>query len=150
MGKYEPLRIFLLVQDREFVPMTFAEIEGIIGSGLPKSKQFRAWWSNNPWNNVMTREWLDAGYQTESVDVEGEKLVFRRMKKTQNVPNIDGFGEAPQAALDDGKVDPKHPGFGFMKGLITFAEDFDPTEPAFPDWEAYEEEKYGNGSKLHE
>lgn len=150
MGKYEPLRTFLLAQDRELIPMTFAEIESVIGSNLPNSKHFRAWWSNNPWNNVMTKEWLEAGYQTKSVDVEGEKLVFRQVRKAESVMKTGGFAETPQAAFDDGKVKPKHPGFGFMKGLIAFADDFDPTQPAFPDWDQYEEEKYGKNSKLHE
>lgn len=150
MGKYEPLRTFLLAQDREFVPMTFTEIERVIGTTLPHSKQFRAWWSNNPWNNVMTKEWLEAGYQTESVDVEAKKLVFRRVKKAENMMEAEGFTETPQAVFEEKTVKPKHPGFGFMKGLITFADGFDPTEPAFPDWDVYEEEKYGKNSKLHE
>lgn len=62
--------------------------------------------------------------------------------------HIEGFGESPQPDLAGHLV--KHPGFGFMKGLITFADDFDPTEPAFPDWEEYAEQKYGKDSKLVE
>lgn len=130
MGKYEPLRAFLLAQEREFVPMTFAEIERVIGSDLPKSKNFRAWWSNNPWNNVMTKEWLEAGYQTESVDVEGEKLVFRRIRKVQHMPNAEGFAETQQAELASGR----EPGFGFMKGLLTIEPGYDLTTPSSELW----------------
>lgn len=123
MGKYEPLRIYLLAQERELVPMTFAEIESVIGSSLPNSKQFRAWWSNNPWNNVMTKEWLGAGYQTESVDVEGEKLVFRRVEKAENAMKT-----------ESGKGKLTHPGFGFMKGLMTVERGYDLTRPTSELW----------------
>ncbi|MEA2936481.1 MAG: hypothetical protein QOD74_3127, partial [Variibacter sp.] len=62
--------------------MTFAEIERITGSKLPpKAQHQRAWWSNNPSNNVMTKVWLEAGYETERVDMAGRKLVFRRVGK---------------------------------------------------------------------
>lgn len=134
MGKYEPLRIYLLAQERELVPMTFAEIEAVIGSSLPNSKQFRAWWSNNPWNNVMTKEWLGAGYQTESVDVEGEKLVFRRVGKAENAMKTEGFGETPQSPFESGKGKLTHPGFGFMKGLMTVEQGYDLTRPTSELW----------------
>jgi hypothetical protein len=111
MGKYEPLRQFLRKHHRERVAMTFAEIEKVVGSKLPASKQHRAWWSNNPDNNVMTREWLEAGYETESVDIAGGKLVFRRKAgasgKKAAMPSIHGC----------------------MKGMFTLAEGFDVTAP---------------------
>jgi hypothetical protein len=78
MSKYEPLTQFLGGRKTEEVPMTFAEIEQVLGAKLPESKQYPAWWSNNPSNNVMTKAWLAAGYRTERVDIGGEKLVFRR------------------------------------------------------------------------
>lgn len=118
MGKYEPLGQFLRGERRQRIAMTFAEIERILGARLPPSKQHRAWWSNNPDNNVMTREWLDAGYETESVDTVSGKLVFRRR------------AEAPAKKAARPSI------FGCMKGMVTFAPGFDPTEPAFPesDW----------------
>lgn len=79
MGKYEPLTRFLAIAPGTEVPMTFSEIEQVTGHPLPASKQYPAWWSNNPSNNVMTKAWLAAGYQTERVDIGGERLVFRRM-----------------------------------------------------------------------
>ena len=53
MGKYDPLGAFLKANGTEHVPMTFAEIEKVIGEPLPNSKTYPAWWSNNPSNNVM-------------------------------------------------------------------------------------------------
>ena len=80
MGKYDPLKAFLESQPIEQVSMTFAEIERLLGVPLPKSKQYPAWWSNNPSNNTMTKAWLDAGFTTEQVDTANEKLTFRRLK----------------------------------------------------------------------
>ena len=113
--------------------MTFAEIERVLGESLPASKSSRAWWSNNPGNNVMTKEWLDAGYRAEAVDIAAEKLVFVRRKEP-----------------DDTLVAPRHPAFGFMKGLLIPVDGYDPTEPMFPDWEEYADKKYGRGSKLYD
>lgn len=117
MSKYAPLKEFLIAQDADRVPMSFDEIESVLNLPLPASKQYPAWWSNNPSNNPMTREWLEAGFETESVNVGSGKLVFRRVRK-----------------LPPGDVAPavrahRHPGFGFMKGLITIEAGFDVTKP---------------------
>ena len=122
MSKYEPLQAFLKGQGSEYVPMTFAEIERVLDDKLPPSKSHRAWWSNNPNNNVMTKEWLAAGYETEAVDIAGEKLVFRRVRKTlsENGGSSGGSTQSPR---------PRHPGIGFMKGLVVFEPGFDPTKP---------------------
>ncbi|HUQ36582.1 MAG TPA: hypothetical protein VM144_09415 [Aestuariivirga sp.] len=116
MGKYEPLGEFLRSQRLERISMTFSEIERILKAKLPDSKKHRAWWSNNPNNNVMTREWLDAGYETESVDIASGKLVFRRNKK-QNA------GKGARLSI-----------FGCMKDLFTLAPGYDPTSPTGEDW----------------
>lgn len=116
MGKYEPLGEFLRSQRLERINMTFNEIERILKAKLPDSKKHRAWWSNNPNNNVMTREWLDAGYETESVDIASGKLVFRRNKK-QNA------GKGTRISI-----------FGCMKDLFTLTPGYDPTLPTGEDW----------------
>ena len=117
MGKYEPLGEFLRSQRVERISMTFGEIERILKTKLPDSKKHRAWWSNNPDNNVMTREWLEAGYETESVDIASGKLVFRRNKKPG------ASKEAPRPSI-----------FGCMKGMVTLAPGYDPTAPTGDDW----------------
>ncbi|MFD2057206.1 hypothetical protein ACFSQT_30230 [Mesorhizobium calcicola] len=126
MGKYSPLRSYLMSQASERVPMSFSDIEKLLGEKLPASKQYPAWWSNNPSNNPMTKEWLAAGFQTESVNIAGENLVFRRAKGPK------GFAEAAQAEID-GTLS-RHPIFGCMKGTLTIIPDVDLTEPADPDW----------------
>ena len=123
MGKYSPLKDFLAANAQDYVPMTFAEIEKVLGLQLPASKQYPAWWSNNPSNNPMTKEWLEAGYETEAVNTASGKLVFRRVKKP--APH----GSPISSGAKDGERRPLHPGIGFMKGLITIKEGFDVTGP---------------------
>ena len=133
MSKYEPLRSYLRNRSEEAVPMSFAEIEAVLGFALPKSQNYAAWWSNNPTNNVMTNEWLAAGYRTEQVDIEGRKLVFRRAP--QDGPPAAGRVNRP-GPEDRGAVpgNGRHPIIGFMKGMVTLAPGVDLTAPADPDW----------------
>jgi len=111
--------------------MTFAQIERVVGAKLPPSQHHRAWWSNNPWNNVMTKVWLDAGFVTEQVDIEGKKLVFRRAAtkgrpglQEENMP-FDATGKSAMT---------RHPLFGALKGSMRIAAGVDLTTPAIPEW----------------
>ena len=81
MSKYSALGDYLRQQRRDVVPMTFAEIEKITGGKLPASARYRAWWSNNDFNSVLTKVWLEAGFKSEQVDMPTRKLVFRRVRK---------------------------------------------------------------------
>ncbi len=82
MSKYSALGDYLKRQSRDAVPMTFGEIEKIVGAKLPASAQkHRPWWSNNADNSVMTKVWRDAGFQSEQVDIAARKLVFRRVRR---------------------------------------------------------------------
>ncbi len=127
MSKYEPLGAYLKSKGTAVVPMTFAEIERVIGEALPRSKTIRAWWSNNPDNNVMTKVWLAAGFKTEQVDIEGQKLVFTRTTQTN--------GSGPQGGPPPAGSGPKrNPLFGWLKGKIVVAPGTDLTEPADPSW----------------
>ena len=140
MGKYEPLGQFLRKQRTHEVPLTFREIEKITGVKLPpKAQHHRAWWSNNPDNNVMTKVWLEAGFESAQVDMEGRKLVFRRVAKAA-APTI-GFAETAQKpyATKDGR----HPAWGALKGMIRIPPGIDLTQPAFPEWADLLDEKYG-------
>ncbi len=135
MGKYEPLGRFLRQQGSELVVMKFEDIERVVGSKLPaSSRQHRAWWSNNPNNNVMTRVWLDAGFQTEQVDVEGRRLIFRKVSagKRSGVRNDD---QVSTPSSSSGEARPRrHPLLGALKGLIRVMPGTDLTKPADPSW----------------
>ena len=141
MGKYDALRSFLERQEGERVPMTFVEIERVIGSKLPQSQTIRAWWSNNPSNNVMTKAWLGAGYKTGEVDIEGRKLVFRRDKAARKLAARHGRGFAEEAAAAPPKKSARHPIFGALKDVTWIAPGVDLTEPADPQWADLTESK---------
>ena len=129
MGKYTPFGEFLRKQKARDVRLTFDEIEKIIGAKLPRSsRQYRAWWSNNPHNSVLTQVWLDAGFQTEDVDMKGRKLVFRKV--TSEAPDHDGIAKAAGSAA----VSRRHPLIGALKGMLRIAPGTDLTQPADPEW----------------
>jgi hypothetical protein len=130
MSKYEPLGDYLKKQGNDLVPMTFAEIERVTGVKLPASAtKHRPWWSNNPDNSVMTKVWLDAGFESEQVDMEKRKLVFKRVHAAKS-------GEST-------KEKPFHPLYGYMKGLIRIMPGVDITQPADPEWAARLDAEYG-------
>ena len=131
MGKYEPLTEFLQKQPGGEVRMSFAQIERVVGFKLPPvAQRHRAWWSNSPTNNVMTRAWLDAGFRSEQVDMAARKLVFRKgaassasdaaPRRAENGPKRINIGE--------------HPLFERIRGTAHVPEGVDLTEPADPDW----------------
>ncbi len=139
MGKYEPLTEFLRKQAADEIPMTFAQIERVINAKLPPTAQeHRAWWSNSPSNSVMTQAWLDAGFRSEQVDMEGRKLVFRRLARRVSKPHETDTPDGGRRAA----VSTRHPAYGALKGLIRIAPGVDLTEPACPEWADMLDKKY--------
>ena len=125
--KYEPLTEFLRRQSRAVVRMSFDEIERVIGAKLPPSAaDHRAWWSNNLENNVMTKAWTDAGFESEDVDMKGRRVSFRRVRSEPSR----GTG----APSGDVRTEDHHPLIGWMKGTLTIAEGVDLTQPADSEW----------------
>ncbi len=140
MGKYEPLGRFLREQRTKEVTVTFRQIEKITGVKLPpKAQHHRAWWSNNPSNNVMTKVWLAAGFESAQVDIEARKLVFRRMSKTSEAAGSFTEPAAKPYATKDGR----HPAFGALKDITFIPPGVDLTEPADPEWADLLDRKYG-------
>jgi hypothetical protein len=125
-SKYQPLTAHLRAQRASRIPMSFAEIERVLGTKLPPSaSSHRAWWSNNPTNNVMTKAWLEAGFQSEQVDLDGRKLVFKRAA----APSRPGFAESAKSEYVASR---KLGLFGWLRGTVVSSGDL--TEPADPDW----------------
>ena len=132
-SKYAPLESHLRDSGRAHVPMTFREIEHVIGAGLPPAAfRHRALWSNNPGNWVMTKAWLAAGYETEKVDMRNGKLVFR--KASTSAPAQDA---EPTALERSGSFEDV---FGALKGTVTIAPGTNLTDPIDEDWDVAREE----------
>lgn len=162
MSKYGGLGRYLREQRRETIPLSLAEIERILETELPASAyRHRSWWSNNAENNVATGEWLNAGYQTEQVDLQHKKVVFRRRVPLSVAGPVATYVGAGNAMVDSEKVkkeppvedqDPlfgalkgtartgHHPLFGAFKGTVRIPPGVDLTEPADPDWARIVEE----------
>jgi hypothetical protein len=130
VSKYGALGKYLKRQRRDAVPMTFGEIEKVTGTKLPASSRYRAWWSNNDFNSVLTKVWVEAGFKSEQVDMEKRKLVFRRVRK-------------PNAAAASTTDKPFHPLYGLMPGLIRIMPGTDLTQPADPEWADRLDAEYG-------
>jgi len=131
MSKYEPLTQFLSAQQAHEVPMSFSEIERVLGFRLPeKASGIRAWWSNNPSNNVMTKAWLAAGFVTERVDMGSRRLVFR---KAVTPPATRAPAAAPRAPRSIGFLDRIRAQLG---GTVTIPEGVDITAPTGETWDA--------------
>jgi len=127
MGKYTALADYLRAQEGNEVSMTFTQIERLIGTRLPPSHRYRAWWSNNSFNSVMTKAWLDAGFESSNVNMKERKLVFRRI-----VPRRKAF--ETEKSIEAERRSTRHPLIGWMKGTVRIAPGVDLTQPADPEW----------------
>jgi len=141
MSKYDALGAYLGKQHAAEVPMTFSEIEKVTGAKLPpKAQHHRAWWSNNPSNNVMTTVWLAAGFETAKVDIAGRKLVFKRIATSERHGLSDEAREfAPQGEIE--KKPFRSPLWGALKGTFTIEPGYDLTSPMYTEEEWAEIEK---------
>jgi hypothetical protein len=77
------------------VKLTFARIDGLIGTNLPmKAFQEQSWWDNK--ENAHSKGWLDAGWETQEVNLTEGYVVF---KKVKDVP----FKKGKKAKADSDK-----------------------------------------------
>ncbi len=140
MSKYAPLAAHLKAQAFAEVPMRFSEIERVLHAKLPRSAYVhRPWWANETHGHVHAKSWLEAGYETAQVDMEGKRLVFRRVAPAARARGMEEGTRMYQA--EDRKNAARHPAIGSMKGLITIAPGVDITDPVYTDEEWAEIEK---------
>jgi YD repeat-containing protein len=128
MGKYDPLKTFLETSAGDDIPMSFEDVEKVLGTPLPGSQRYPAWWSNNPSNNTMTQAWLDAGFRTERVDTAARRLVFRRVKPLPP-SSVDG----PATPQGGGIIERLQRA---LAGTVRIAPGVDLTEPLNESWDA--------------
>jgi len=84
VSRYMHLAKYLRGQLGGEVELSFAELERILGSPLPKSaRELRVWWSNDATHSQARFGWLAAGWRVESVNLSEGRVAF---KKSGNPP----------------------------------------------------------------
>jgi hypothetical protein len=144
--KYDPLQRYLRAQVGSRVPMTFQQVESVIGGPLPASaRRHRPWWANDATGHTHANAWLGAGYRTEQVDMEGERLVFVRAADLMAADAMEKGMAESHAAYAAQDATTQHPMIGALKGLLWIDPSLDLTKPALdPDeWEGLLKAKYG-------
>lgn len=141
MSKYQLLATHLHQSGQDSIAMTFAKIERIVGTKLPPSAfKYRAWWSNNPMNSVITRAWLDAGYKTENVDMSRRKLIFKKSSQDTSMeefPDTQPPSRKSRAAEDSNARSFSFSRiFGALKGTVTVRPGVDLTLSTGETWNA--------------
>jgi hypothetical protein len=63
------------------VKLSFARIDGLIGSNLPMTAyREEAWWSNSA-SSVHAKAWLDAGWEVQEVKLKEGFVVFKKVRE---------------------------------------------------------------------
>jgi hypothetical protein len=63
------------------VKLSFARIDGLIGSNLPMSAyRNEKWWSNSA-ASAHARAWLDAGWEVQEVNLKEGFVVFKKVRQ---------------------------------------------------------------------
>jgi hypothetical protein len=63
------------------VKLSFARIDGLIGSNLPMSAyRDEAWWRNSA-SSAHARAWLDAGWEVQEVNLKEGFAVFKKVRE---------------------------------------------------------------------
>lgn len=121
MTKYAPMTEFLMDQDTDRVRLDFAEVEKILRASLPRSAdEYQAWWANDP-SHSQAKAWLEAGWQTENLNLGGRTVEFVRVRQPR--------GQAPVSAPP---ADP----WGALAGTVTIHDQAALTQPTGESWDA--------------
>lgn len=129
MGKYAPIADFLVDQSADRVRLDFEALEKLLGAPLPRSAdEYQAWWANDA-SHSQAKAWLDAGWQTENLNLAGRTVEFVRVRRSK-----DGSGGALPSSRRAGPApDP----WGALTGTVTI---HDPAALVTPTAEAWEAE----------
>lgn len=116
MGKYAPIADFLIDQSADRIRLDFEALERLLGAPLPKSAdEYQAWWANDA-SHSQAKAWLEAGWQTENLNLSRRTVEFVRVRKKKS-------GSVP---------DP----WGALKGTVTVHDATALVTPSGETWEA--------------
>ena len=76
---YRPLGAYLARQPGPTCALTFGEVEALLGRPLPPvAGARRPWWSNHHAHPQAYYGWLAAGWRIAAVDLDHQRVTFRR------------------------------------------------------------------------
>lgn len=86
-SKYYALFVCLRGSGQVELSLTFAEIEALTGKPLPASaRAARGWWSNRDGQGTLqARAWIEAGYNVTDIDLDGERVTFRKIEHVYTI-----------------------------------------------------------------
>ena len=102
MGKYEPLAAYLTDAREDVWVASFSEVEVVLGFPLPPSaRNHREWWGNQRGGgHSQARGWQDAGWQVWKVDLQAERVEFRRLGFESERANAGRVYDRPETLED--------------------------------------------------
>jgi hypothetical protein len=104
--------------------LDFETVESVIGSTLPKSAdEYQAWWANDA-SHSQAKAWLEAGWQTENLNLAGRTVEFVRVRKLTLKPSPASPSAAPLG-------DP----WGALAGTVTIHDESALVSPTGEIWE---------------
>jgi len=65
------------------VKLSFARIDGLIGSNLPMTAYREAVWWSNSGSSVHAKAWLDVGWEVQEVNLEEGFVVFKKVREVR-------------------------------------------------------------------
>lgn len=94
VSKYEGLTKHLKFRAAftSIVKLTFARIDGLIGSNLPmEAYRNEGWWSNSA-SSAHSKGWLDAGWEVQEVNLKEGWIYFKKVRDVPMKPRGRGRG----------------------------------------------------------
>jgi DNA-binding transcriptional regulator YiaG len=127
-GKYRLLFDYLDQRVGDEVALSFAEIEALLGQSLPPSARGRRDWWGNRQRAPQASAWMDAGYHVADLNLESERVVFRKPVPSYTVRRADGIVLWNQAMIK---------ALRFHMGLnqTQFAEELGVRQQTISEWE---------------
>ena len=135
-SKYFPLYQYFKNNDDDVVLLTVADVQAIIGGGLPATARTqRAWWSNRKTAVSQSGAWLDAGYRVDKLELEKNLITFRKIGSVPKT-EVQRKGDIVMWNSDMIKALREHMGMNQAE----FADELGVRQPTVSEWEtgAYE------------
>ena len=131
-SKYAPLESHLRDSGRAEIPMTFSEVEQVIGTRLPPAaRKHRALWRQQPRQLGHDEGLARGGYETANVDMQQRTLVFRKAGSAAPGPRDAESGTSTEKRSGSfARI------FGTLKDTVTISPGTNLTDPVEDDWNA--------------